>query len=335
MNNSKTQEYHLSYEAFCQRLQEHIRNYLDAGISLACCPVLKNNSVHYDGLILKQDGFCISPSFYLQVYYQRYCNGEELEELAEDILETWEKIRYQQKEYTEELADLPVEYSRWQDRIILRLVSCPRNQELLEEIPYIPFLDMAITFWCMIRKTEDGIASFRVSNELAAAWRTDTCSLLRTALENTMRIFPERIVPLVELLQDISQKDAAVPDEEAFPDVQEPLVLTNDIGVNGATVILYTGLLEKLAQRTQKNLYLLPSSIHEMLLLFQSEETDEEKLLSMVAQVNRECVSAEEILSDSVYCYDWQKKKIRELAAKVPGGEYHSIDKTDAEEKSL
>ena len=68
-------------------------------------------------------------------------------------------------------------------------------------------------------------------------------------------------------------------------------VLTNKQKVNGASCMLYPDLIRQFSDRIGKNLFIIPSSVHE-LLLFDTQ------------------VRVEEILSYSLYFYDRQTGEI-------------------------
>ena len=90
-------------------------------------------------------------------------------------------------------------------------------------------------------------------------------------------------------------------------------VLTNAIGINGAATIFYPGALEAFAQEVGQDFYILPSSIHEVLLIAKSEVEDSRDLKDMVWEANRTVVSERERLSDQVLYYDWKKEEVRLL----------------------
>ncbi len=307
MNKEKIPGSRLPYEEFSQKLQAVLSRKLAAGISVQVYSMLKNNSLYMDGLVFRQEGACISPIYYLQGYYDRYCQGEEVTDLAWEMIESW-----QQNNYIPELSGMENflnDFEKWKNTIVFRLVSRDRNQELLKEIPYIPFLDLAITFHCLVYKDGEGIGSLRVTTPLVEQWGMDNCRLMKLALTNTPHFFPEKLLPITDLLRELlfvpDSHIVSLPLEEPFPeDWNEPLAVTNDSGINGAAVILYPGFLAKMAEQLQDDLYLLPSSIHEMLVVKKEGEYDLQGLSSMVREVNGSCVSPDEILSDQVYLYE-------------------------------
>ena len=87
-------------------------------------------------------------------------------------------------------------------------------------------------------------------------------------------------------------------------------LLTNQMGYNGAAAILYEGVLKNFAEEVGKDLILLPSSIHEVLLLPDNGDSDYEALSALVREVNEAQVRREEWLSDHVYRYLKEEDRI-------------------------
>ena len=174
---------------------------------------------------------------------------------------------------------------------------------------YKEFLDLAaiVTFCAEI--DEQGVKAIRVTHDLAERWNVSEEEILQAAEENTEALFPVRMEPILDTLcrvADISRDDLpeVVLAEEDSPQI---MVLTNYLGVNGATVLLYDSLLQQVYEKLGGKFFILPSSIHEVIVMPLASAppiTDSQK---MVEQINRSAVKEEEILSDSVYLYDGEK----------------------------
>ena len=130
--------------------------------------------------------------------------------------------------------------------------------------------------------------------------------LLLAARENTPRLFPVHMIDMDEMIAQ-----AGIPislDESAIP----MYIMTNEQEVNGASVLLYDNVLESFALEKKTDFYILPSSIHEVIILLDNEYAKApEELARMVRETNRIVVDREEILSDHVYYYDREKDEIR------------------------
>ena len=80
----------------------------------------------------------------------------------------------------------------------------------------------------------------------------------------------------------------------------------------GASVMLFKDPLRDFANYMGHDLYILPSSIHEVILLLDDEYVQSsEELREMVRETNRMVVDQEEVLSDHIYNYDREKDEIR------------------------
>ena len=74
---------------------------------------------------------------------------------------------------------------------------------------------------------------------------------------------------------------------------------------------MYSALLRDYAELVQHNLILLPSSIHEWILLPDDGQFSVAEMKQLVNEVNREVLSAKDYLSDRVYYYDRKKNEVR------------------------
>ena len=139
------------------------------------------------------------------------------------------------------------------------------------------------------------------------SWGVDEDTLYRHACTNTPELFKAEIMPLSEVLKDMSQGMADM--EEGMPaamdsaDIPQFYVATNDHQINGTSVMLYDGVLEGFAEQTGGDFYIIPSSIHEMLFLPATPDADGNELPEMVRGVNASCLAPDEILSDNAYLY--------------------------------
>lgn len=193
------------------------------------------------------------------------------------------------------------------ENLFFTLINREKNEKLLSEIPYVNFLDLAIVFNYLLAKKNGELQSFKVNNKIMEAWGLDTQSLYDMARENMDRLMPEMLTGINSLVQGIrieSDEDAPS-DEDAECDIQM-YVITNKCAVNGSAAVLYSKRLGELAAGMESDLYVLPSSIHEMIIVPKKYYTDVEMLKMLVKEVNKDKVSPEERLSDNVYCYDWK-----------------------------
>lgn len=306
----------MDYVQFQKCMKEQLAGVLPIGYQPDIQKIVKNNDLQLDSLVIYSEDVKISPNFYLQEYYQRYLNGEDTEELIAEILLLYQKTKQEMGHFQ---MDLSLDACR--EKIIYRLISGEKNSKRLENVPFIPFLDMVITFHVLLMEDEDGIGSILVRDELQRQWGIDTKQLFQLAQENTMRLFPKRICSMEQMLQELIAKTGQMQEMlvEYFSDCQEtegyidPWVVTNEKGINGAAVILYPGCLEELAKRCNGDYYILPSSIHECLVMSACYSVSDQRLEKMVQEVNENCVLPDEVLSDHAYHYSVQSHSLEVL----------------------
>lgn len=300
-----------SYEEFKSVLSKMIKEKFGDEINIEIHNVIKNNSLELEGIVLSGNKKNISPNFYLQAYYKEYLQGAGIEEIVALMYNKYTEL----KDMDYGSFDLDIENCK--DKIVCRLVSFEKNSRLLEEIPYIPFLDLAIIFYCLVIENGDGIGSIRITNSIMDDWGITTKMLYKTAIYNTEKIFPKVFCPLKTMLKNILEND-----ETVMPVIQDnvnkcvlqeedaPFILTNERGINGAAVILYPGCLKEIGGITGSDLYILPSSIHELLVIPDDGQVYTHELKNMIHEVNESCVAAEEVLSEHLYHYSAEKNII-------------------------
>lgn len=302
----------MKYFEFINEMARKIKLCFDKDVSVEIHKVIKNNSMEYDSLTIMEPGKNITPNFYLQDMYRRYVDGEGIDSLVAEIVQS-----YESGNDCEKYKNLSLEYDDCRDKIVMRLVSLEKNKKILEDSPYIPFLDMAVVFYFLVDNDENGIASIRITNGVMTKWGTDLKELYTLASSNSKRIFEEKVMPISAMLEgyNINLKEMGFQDIECDQDdIYEPYVVTNNVGINGATVILYPDMLREIAAKVGGDFYMLPSSIHEVLVISAGADISEKKLKSMVEEVNQNYLLPDEYLSDNVYKYSLTYNSLEMIA---------------------
>ena len=253
--------------------------------------VLKNNGEKLIGLVIRKENEKIVPIIYLEEFYEQYLMGSKIEYLSEQILSQRDRSEFPAHWDYESMLN----FEHVQNLIIYRLINFERNRELLKMIPHLEMADFAITFYVMIPTENSDFCSILIRNEHMNRWEVSTSVLYETAKRNTKRLFPKVFSPLMEYMN--------LPWE--FQEGDSPLwILTNEMGLHGASVILYPGMLRMIFERLDSGFYLLPSSIHEFLIVPKHLAVPEAHLREMVQEVNETQLEPEEFLSDMVYHFD-------------------------------
>ena len=290
----------MNFEEFQDYIKQHVlENWMEhAEVSISS--VRKNNGVIYQALHIREEGESVSPSLYLDDYYDYYLKGEELDAILKRIREEYVWAMDKAESYQINLSRF--EYIR--DRVIYRLVNYEKNKEILEDCPHIRLYDLAVTFRWLAHSDEIGISTALITKQELKLWDISLHELLLAAEKNTRRLFPPRIMDLNSLLMQLGK------DPNEFEVLVPMYVMTNEQQINGATVLLYDNVIREFASRLDTSLFILPSSIHEVILVPAYEFDDPSGLVELVKEANHSIVALGDILSDSVYYYDVEKDKM-------------------------
>ena len=257
--------------------------------------ITRNNGVIYDGIMILESDLNISPLIYLAPYYDRYRKGESIDNICNDILEFYRK--YQPKQDFD--STLFTDYEKAKKRIVYRLVNYEKNRELLKEIPHVRYLDFAIIFYCLLSVSSKEQAGILIYKHHLSFWNIDTDTLFSLAQENTPKLLPIHVEDMAGVILSLMGPTCL-----SLADLACPMyILTNKYRTNGATVLLYDGLLSALSNHFHSDLIIIPSSIHEVLILPIDQPCEAEVFQNMIAQVNETALSSEEILSYNAYVY--------------------------------
>ncbi|MDO5519980.1 MAG: DUF5688 family protein [bacterium] len=314
----------MEYNQFVDDVKNCIRVKVDEEYEVKVNRIKKNNSVVLDGIVLFKEGDTISPNIYLNSYYSRYMDGESVDTIADDIINMYQESKRSQ---APEYEQFEFSFEQVKDKIIYRLINYNKNTKLLEEVPFVRFLDLAITFHCLVKQDEDGIGTIRITNEHAECFGVTVKELMQLAIKNTTRLFPIKISSMEEVIYELMKRDfyelCPIGDcegDEMFrqmmsqmlPDESAPkmYILSNETGINGATAMLYRDGIKEFANRLDSDLYILPSSIHEVILVPYDETLRKEELRNMVCEVNSSQVPIDEVLSDKVYIYHRKNNRV-------------------------
>ena len=303
--------------SFAEQVRSHVGKALGSCHSVSVHRASKNNGVYYTGLQISEDGLNISPIIYIDGYFREYEKRETtIEGTADHVVNTYNRERGTGMVAVDMRKFLS--YDSVRERVVYKLVNTKKNRELLEDVPHMEFMDLSIVFQCMISQEGFGMASILVHNVHLKLWGVTTEELYRAAEENTQKLMPYEIKSMAEVLCEIMEpEDPQGYDHEEgmeqFSDSVPMYVLSNRNRVEGAACILYPDLVRDLADKARSSLYIIPSSIHELLLLPTENDEESAEIKGMIREINDTQVSEEEILSYSLYYYDREERKITRL----------------------
>lgn len=309
----------MDYAAFLETIKQALQTRLGEDLQLVIRSVPKNNSVMMDGLSIQYPDSSLAPTVYLNPYYTLYQDGMSPEAICSDILGLFHTGLPSDLFHERDLGN----FDDMESRIMMRLIHTDSNQELLQSVPHVPYLDLSIVFYLFLDRTSSGQMTSLIHKDLQERWKAKTPELLRLALRNTPREYPAELKSMSEVMKDIARQnlgsnydeqslDRLLEEEESF----SPLyVLSNSSGIYGACCMLYQNTLKNFADSLGYDLIIIPSSIHEVLLAPDNNKMSFEYLNSMVTNINQSEVPKEDWLSDHIYLYTRADDRIRVVQA--------------------
>ncbi len=295
----------MTYYQFVQAVEDRIKEVVKGGVSVRIHTAEKNNGTVRKGITLTEQDINISPTIYLEEYYRQFQSGSSLEHITSDILRLYHEVRFQKSWGEEKIND----YSHVKEKIIYRLVNYEANGKMLRNVPHISYLDLAIVFCVLLEVTKYGTATMAVRNEHLDMWGVQKEELYRQASINTSRLLPDDFCAMSAVIEELTKE----PSEQqiSFEEQEEDMyVLSHRIHSYGAAAILYKERMEGIGMYLKSNYYVLPSSVHEVIVIPERAAVKKEDLSAMVAEINRTQVEAEEVLSDRAYYYDRKKGRL-------------------------
>lgn len=273
------------------------------------------NGVPENTICIHKEESISAPCIRTGAYYEQYQKGTIIiEEILDNIYH-----EFLAAEQNFPFADKLDGISSWEKAknfIMPRLINSKRNKELLCKIPSIPFCDLSIVFYLRFQGGEEGInAGIPITKQLMERFGKDENALYEQALKNLEQSGTQVMSITGMMLQ--KKEFEGIPTEE-LSEMQDFLdnkmyVLTNKGCYFGAAVILLDSVKKKLAQIFKTDVYILPSSVHELICCPAENDVDREELLQMVHDVNRDFVLKEEWLSDSVYMFNRSEYSVKSV----------------------
>ena len=289
----------MNIENLIMQITDSIQRRLGNNCFVSPTKVTKNNGLVLNGLVVQKKGTNICLTIYIDEFLECLALGTPMETVIQKILQIYQKNDIPENINISHIA----EFHAVKDRIIFQLINTEQNVSLLKEIPSVPYLDFSIIFKILIGSSAESTATSTIRNTLMEIWNIGVDELYAAARANTPVLMPSELKSMEAIL-------AALGETTPIDDFCKIYVLSNKQRLHGCGCILYPHVLEDFAESIRSDLFILPSSVHEVLLVPFKEETDADVLVGIVKEVNRHELSQEDFLSDHVYCYSRKTKNI-------------------------
>ena len=312
-------EVNMDYENFKEELIEGLKENFETrgieGMSFRDQGQVNKLNGGYDGVVVTPQDSAIGVTVNMTKLYEAHENGAPLGEIIDKAADmVVNGLDNQPKIDVATLTD----YDQMREKLIMEVVSTEANKEMLSNIPHKEMEDMSVVYRFDMGTNEDGRATILVTNQLMDSMGINAEQLHADAVENAPKIKPVEIKGMGEVLSEMmgmSPEDMAMMGMPTDPADEKIFVATVPDKVHGAGVLAYQDFMDQAAERVGGDFFILPSSIHEILIVPDTGEMGLKDLKNMVQEVNATQVAPEDKLTDSVYHYD-AKNKIFELGEK-------------------
>lgn len=304
----------MKFNSFIDAVKVCVSASLPSDYDVVIEEVMKNNGTRLVALCIKRENQPVTPTIYLEPYYREFKKGFTVEQISKEIISV-----YQENSSTNFNLNFLSSPSELKKHIAVKIINYESNVDILEVIPFRRFLDLAIVYYIIIESDTIGMATSLIYNKHMEALGLTEEELYEVAIENSVARFPAAISSMEEVILDMVDKDSnfdGVMDdleiqEWLFPENScQMFVLTNNRKTYGAVCMLYKNVLSQFAREINSDLYLLPSSIHEVILIPTTDCVSVQSLEEMVVEINMTEVKPEERLSNHVYLYSRNEDKI-------------------------
>lgn len=274
--------------------------------------VVKMNDQKLHGLTFKMPGVDAAPTLYVDEMYEAYKDGADLGYLATEMADMYSASRNAVAP-----PEVDLSYDNVKDKLTVRLLEKKRNHEFLSTMPYVS-VGHGLAVIADINMGEDRGGDWRIAinNGVLESLGVDKERLFSDAMSNAKIYDPASLVDMSSALFSPEKVNLLERDEPIAPeDIGGMYVLTNSTGSLGAAALFYPDVKEKAAELLGGDYYILPSSVHEVILVPASAGINEKELCDMVKQANRTVVDERDILSDDVYHYSRDERRLDKVSA--------------------
>lgn len=275
--------------------------------------VQKNNGLVLKGITIRTKDCNISPVIYTDAFYEHELSTDEA---VSKIMEIYNAHKDGMSNFD---ANIVQNFDAVKDKIVARVINKNRNEIITNSCPYAQFGDLVVTFVIFVAQGEPlgGTASIKITNEMMNSWKINLGQLIEAAYTNTKKLLPLEVLTMSEILKQMMEHAGGLsPEMEAELAAPDHLmyVVSNTARQFGAYFITDREALMEIASEIKEDqFFILPSSVHEVIVIPESQVEDKDGLITMVKEVNATQVAPDEVLADNVYSFDAKTEELRAM----------------------
>lgn len=275
--------------------------------------VQKNNGLVLKGITIRTKDCNISPVIYTDAFYEHELSTDEA---VSKIMEIYNAHKDGMSNFD---ANIVQNFDAIKDKIVARVINKNRNEVITNSCPHAQFGDLVVTFVIFVAQGEPlgGTASIKITNEMMNSWKINLGQLIEAAYTNTKKLLPLEVLTMSEILKQMMEHAGGLsPEMEAELAAPDHLmyVVSNTSRQFGAYFITDREALMEIASEIKEDqFFILPSSVHEIIVIPESQVENKDGLITMVKEVNATQVAPDEVLADNVYSFDAQTEELRTI----------------------
>ena len=319
----------MDYKEFVDQVSEDLGSMLSEELqsaNITARQVDKLQGESYYGISVQPEGSNIGVTLNLQGAFARMQEGATYDEALGSVANAVEDGLGNRPNV--KMAEL-MNYDAMKEKLMVQVVPTAANQEMLAGVPHVEQEDMSLVYRFVFDSNENGMASTLVTNQMLASYGISAEQLHADAMANAPEQFPAKVRSMQEVLAEMMGiEPEMMPGEPAGM-----YVATCNNGVNGAGCIFYPEFMDQAAEKLQGDFFILPSSVHEVILLPDNGEMSSKELENMVQEINATEVEPADRLSDSVYHYDSQERVFEKAASFEDRMQAKKLEQNQSKEK--
>lgn len=284
----------MNYIDFSKKFVEALKN---RGVDVELREINKVNE-KLTGIYLRETTAKISAVPYMERLHDAYERGISMEQLLDDTIYTFHNVDLSYDEFEF------INKENAKDCLFTQLINKEKNQELLATVPHVDIQDMAL----IARYRVNENANILVSNENCVLWQMTPDEVMQIARSNSEKEYS------FENMEDVirnSMLRMGVPLEEISDLLPENIdkapmyVLSTPNGNFGASLCTSKEVMGSIYKKfDETNLYVLPSSTHEVIVVPDIGFISEEMMKDTIREANKSAVTEKDYLSDNLYYYN-------------------------------
>ncbi len=301
----------MNFKEFSERMESDLKNVLAEsfpGTDVQRREIEKMQSQSYTALTISPENSNIGANVNLNRLYGQMEAGASYDDVMKAAV-------VQSQDFLENIPQFGVasltDYDQSKSKLFVEVVSAERNAEMLQKVPHVQIEDMAMVYRLQVSNLGQGIATALVTNDMLNTFGVSAEQLHQDALANSTELKPVQVESLAKVIAELT----GMPEEIIAGSTPDVFVVSNEDRMKGAGTLFYPDVMDQIAERIDGDFFVLPSSVHEVLIMPDTGMESAEELKAMVTSINGDVVEPEDVLTDQVYHYD-AKDRVFELGEK-------------------